>query len=137
VRALAAAANDSGLELRVGFESEFVLLKAPFPHPTIEEEAVYPNPQSSFDCSAYASASAADSAAEILDEIHDSLAHMGIRVEQMHAEAGPGQFEVVTQHFPALEAADNLLLTRQAIVAVAAKHGSEPSSFSQRSLNVP
>lgn len=32
-------------------------------------------------------------------------------------QAGGGQFEVVTEHKPALDAADALLLTREAIVA--------------------
>ena len=41
----------------------------------------------------------------------------------MHAEAAPGQFEVVTAHWPAPLAADRLLLTREAIHAVAARHG--------------
>ena len=41
----------------------------------------------------------------------------------MHAEAAPGQFEVVTRYRPALEAADELLYTREAISAVAVMHG--------------
>ena len=35
-------------------------------------------------------------------------------------QAGGGQFEIVTEHKPALEAADALLLTREAIVATGA-----------------
>eukprot|EP00976_Prorocentrum_cordatum_P042877 869209-Prorocentrum_minimum.AAC.1 len=73
--------------------------------------------------SLYGQTSAVHAAADVLEEIYDTLAQMGIQVEQMHAESAPGQFEVVTAHKPALEAADQLLYTREAICAVAADHG--------------
>lgn len=73
--------------------------------------------------SAYCSTSAVDGVADVLDEIVETLVAMGIEVEQVHAEASPGQFEVVTTHGPALQAADRLLLTREAVHAVAARHG--------------
>ena len=44
-------------------------------------------------------------------------------MEQIHAESAPGQFEVVTAHHPVALAADNLLRTREAIHAMALKHG--------------
>jgi glutamine synthetase len=73
--------------------------------------------------SAYCSTSAVDGVADVLDEIVETLVAMGIEVEQVHAEASPGQFEVVTTHGPALQAADRLLLTREVVHAVAARHG--------------
>lgn len=47
---------------------------------------------------------------------------LGLRVEQVHKESAPGQFELVLQHLPALQAADGLLLAKQAIVVVAHRH---------------
>ena len=34
----------------------------------------------------------------VLDAMVDALAELGIGVEQVHAEAGTGQFEIVTNH---------------------------------------
>ena len=42
-------------------------------------------------------------AVAVLDEMHDTLEQMGIAVVQLHAEAGPGQFEIVTGHSPAMQ----------------------------------
>lgn len=41
---------------------------------------------------------------------------------QMHCESGGGQFELAVGHFPCLEAADKLLLLREAVTAIAHKH---------------
>lgn len=38
---------------------------------------------------------------------------------QVHAESGPGQFELVLSHAEALEAADQVLLAKETIVAIA------------------
>lgn len=43
-------------------------------------------------------------AVAVLDEMHDTLEQMGIAVVQLHAEAGAGQFEIVTGHGPAMQA---------------------------------
>jgi glutamine synthetase len=40
---------------------------------------------------------------------------------QLHAEAGPGQFEVVLTHDEPMAAADSLLFAKEAIIAVARK----------------
>lgn len=48
---------------------------------------------------------------------------MGIDVEHVHAESAPGQIEVTTGPASPVVAADNLILTREAIAAVAKKHG--------------
>ncbi len=58
---------------------------------------------------------------EMVEAIH--ALGKGARVEQVHKESAPGQFEIVLGHLPALEAADQLLLAKQAIVAVSQRHG--------------
>lgn len=44
------------------------------------------------------------------------------KMSQMHCESGGGQFEMVVSHSPCLRAADNLLLLREAVTAVANKY---------------
>jgi glutamine synthetase len=61
--------------------------------------------------------------ATILDEIASSLLASGIQLQLYHAEAGPGQYEVVTGPLPPLEAADALIHTREIIYQTASKHG--------------
>ncbi|RHN79681.1 putative glutamine synthetase [Medicago truncatula] len=48
---------------------------------------------------------------------------MGITVEQLHAECGKGQFEIVLGHNICTEAADNIVYTRETVRAIARKHG--------------
>ena len=40
----------------------------------------------------------------------------------MHPESGPGQFEIVTLHEPAMQAADSLIYRKETISAVARRH---------------
>jgi len=62
-------------------------------------------------------------ASKVLEEIADSLQAAGIELEMYHAEAGPGQYEVVMAPMEPLEAADALVFTRETIYNVANKHG--------------
>lgn len=98
------AAAEKGLSVRAGFEIEFVLY-------TQEGEPL--------DSRNYCSSSALDAAADVLDDMCMSLEKLGIEVEQVHKEAGPGQFEIALGHWWALEACDLLVLARETIVAVA------------------
>jgi len=61
--------------------------------------------------------------AAILDEIATSILASGIQLQLYHAEAGPGQYEVVTGPLPPLEAADALIHTREIIYQTASKYG--------------
>jgi glutamine synthetase len=60
---------------------------------------------------------------KVLEEISDALQTAGIELEMFHAEAGPGQYEVVTRPMDPLEAADALVFTRETIYNIANKHG--------------
>ncbi|CAL8471645.1 g11187 [Coccomyxa elongata] len=114
-RILAAAQQDHGLTFRVGYESEFVLLRQPAPGSAVLPPA--------FDRSVYCQTSAFDAAAPVMDDIVEALEVWGMPVEQLHAEAAHGQFEVVTTHDEPLQAADGVIFAREAIASVAAKHG--------------
>jgi glutamine synthetase len=57
------------------------------------------------------------------DELVAALEAQAIPLEQYYAELGHGQQEISTGHAPALQAADEQLLVRETIRAVATRHG--------------
>ncbi|KAL4573425.1 hypothetical protein LXL04_020230 [Taraxacum kok-saghyz] len=107
--------DEFNLVMNAGFENEFYLLKS---HIRNGEEEWVP-----FDTSRYCSTSAFDGASPILHEIVNSLQLLNIDVEQLHPEAGNGQFEVVLRYTTCTNAADNLIYAREVIRSVARKHG--------------
>mmetsp|Transcript_458 Transcript_458/g.936 ORF Transcript_458/g.936 Transcript_458/m.936 type:complete len:688 (+) Transcript_458:98-2161(+) len=119
LRGQVARLEQLGLELKVGFETEFYLLQAP----NKEREKDPSAPLRPIDSTTYSSSLAYNLSADVLDDIANTLLEMNIEVEQMHSEAGPGQFEVVTTYAPVMQACDRLMYTREAIHAVAIKHG--------------
>lgn len=62
-------------------------------------------------------------AAVVIDEIVEALGKQGLRVEQYYPELGSGQQELSIGYAPALRAADNQILYRETVRAVAFKHG--------------
>eukprot|EP00775_Hariotina_reticulata_P007353 gene7353-7564_t len=124
------------LRLTVGFELEFVLLKPVQPQAAAAggggggsgevQELQLTSGQGSYlpvDDSIYCQTLAFDQMAPVLDQMVATLEQMGIGVFQYHAESAPGQFEIATKPYPALEAVDKLLLSKEAISAVARQHG--------------
>nr|XP_043629896.1 protein fluG [Erigeron canadensis] len=103
------------LVMNAGFENEFYLLKSQLRDG--REEWV------PFDTSRYCSTAAFDAASPVLHEVVKSLQFLNIDVEQLHAEAGSGQFEIALRYTTCTNAADNLIYAREAIRSVARKHG--------------
>ena len=62
-------------------------------------------------------------AADVIDAIVAALEAQGITVEQYYPELGWGQQELSIGYAPALRAADNQILYRETVRAVAFKHG--------------
>jgi len=60
---------------------------------------------------------------EYVDELVCALEAQAIPVEQYYKELGHGQHEISTGHAPALQAADEQVLTRETIRSVARRHG--------------
>ncbi|ONI84509.1 glutamine synthetase [Actinosynnema sp. ALI-1.44] len=58
-----------------------------------------------------------------LHDVLDALATQGIHVEQIHPEYAAGQYELSVAHQDPVTAADNLVLVRETIRAVALNHG--------------
>lgn len=102
---------EHGLTFRVGFEVEFALAS------------------SLTETRTYSSAGAFDEVAPFLEDVCETLHELGVGVEQMHKESGPGQYEVVLGHRSVMEAVDGLLFAREAIVAVAYRHQRRVSSL--------
>eukprot|EP00249_Psilotum_nudum_P023188 c28779_g1_i1 orf=272-2839(-) len=106
--------KEFGLVMHAGFESEFYILK-----PNTRGDRKWEG----FDSMPYCSSAAFDGAASILTEIYSSVTSMGIPIEQIHAEAGGGQFEFALGHFCSTKAADNLLIFRDTVKAIVSKNG--------------
>ncbi|KAJ8435650.1 hypothetical protein Cgig2_003305 [Carnegiea gigantea] len=107
--------DEFDLEMNAGFEKEFYLLK---PVTRDGKEEWVP-----FDSTPYCSTSSFDAAAPILQEIFAALQSLDIQTEQVHAEAGKGQFELALSHTVCTYAADNMVFTCEVIRGVARKHG--------------
>ncbi|XP_062001966.1 protein fluG-like [Rosa rugosa] len=107
--------DEFNLVMNAGFENEFFLLKSILRDG--KEEWV------PFDSTPYCSPSSYDAASSLFHEVLAALQSLNITVEQLHAESGKGQFEVVLGHTACQHAADNLIYTREVIRAIARKHG--------------
>jgi glutamine synthetase len=102
---------ERGLVLRAAFENEFSLAR--------QVDGAY-IPIDSALCFATIAMTAAQ---DYIDGLVDALDAQAIVLEQYYAELGHGQQEISTGHAPALRAADEQLLVRETIRAVAAQHG--------------
>lgn len=109
---------------KLGFELEFALL-----HPSTN--APYHSPEGTMQ---FASEMEFDAAATILDEIVSALAQMDISVTLVHAEAGPGQYEIVLAESDVERAVQNLVLARQTVRVLARRNGLQ-ATFSPTWVN--
>ncbi|KAK6126256.1 hypothetical protein DH2020_040001 [Rehmannia glutinosa] len=107
--------DEFNLVMNAGFENEFFLLRSVL---VDGKEKWVP-----FDATPYCSTSAFDAAFSVLKEIVASLQSLNIVVEQLHPEAGHGQFEIALGYTTYDKAADNLVYAREVIRSVARKHG--------------
>jgi glutamine synthetase len=105
----ALAAHD--LTLRAAFESEFSL--------ATKRDGAYVPVDSSLCFSTIGTTASQD----YVDDLVAALEAQRIPVEQYYAELGHGQHEISTPHAPALRAADEQLLVRETIRAVATGRG--------------
>ncbi|KAI8986824.1 FLU1-II [Trametes punicea] len=108
------ARQKSGVSFLVGVESEFILLNETSPVPRYVNHA-------DWSCSAKTRTGSVETT--VLEEIARCLVAAGIELQMYHAEAAPGQYEVITGPLPPLEAADALVFTRETIYNIANKHG--------------
>jgi glutamine synthetase len=102
---------DVGYELQASFEPEFTLGHYEGASFTpIDESLCY-------------SATGFHLAHDYTIDLVDALIKQGLEVEHYYPELGHGQQEVPIRHAPALRAADNHVLLRETVRAVAIRHG--------------
>ncbi len=107
-------ALDRDLSVEVGFELEFFLLRPG------NDPNEFPQP---VDQTLYASTVSAQTNAEVIGEMMQTLWQQGVPVEQYYPESGPGQQEITLAHTNPLKLADWLVTARETIRAVALRHG--------------
>lgn len=110
--ALADFLADLSYDASVAFESEFYL--------TRETEGGEMIP---FDDSVCFGADGMQSANDIVLDMTDALKNQGMDIVAYYPEYGPGQQELVVEHAPGIQAADNQILYKQTIKGVAGNHG--------------
>jgi glutamine synthetase len=102
---------ERGLALRAAFENEFSLA-------TVVSHGHMP-----VDSALCFSTIGMTAAQDYIDELAGALEAQRIPLEQYYAELGHGQHEISTAHAPALQGADEQLLVRETIRAVATGRG--------------
>ncbi|KAM0938866.1 putative glutamine synthetase [Dioscorea sansibarensis] len=121
--------DEFNLVVNAGFENEFYLLKNVIRQYLVlylSTMIIFRDGKEQwapFDLTPYCTSSAFDSASSILQEVNFCLRTLEISVEQLHAESGKGQFEIVLGHKACTLSADHLAFTREVIRSVARKHG--------------
>ena len=101
--------GNEGLEIQASFENEFYLLNKDEPLECPENTA-------------FASTNSMNLNNDIIMEMVDDLEAQDITVEQYYPESGPCQHEITVHYDDALNAADNQIIFRETIRAVALKH---------------
>ena len=108
---MVAAARAAGLMFDAAFENEFYL--------AVKTETGY----RPVDQSLCFSAIGMESTEEVIQDVIAALTGQGLTVELSHPELGWGQQELSIRHAAALRAADDQIIYRQTVRAVAARHG--------------
>lgn len=102
-------AAERGVELRMGFETEWIVTRA--------ESGDYPTEGPAYGMTRMVELS------DYLREVLEALTAQGVEVLQLHPEYAPGQFEVSTAPAEPVRAADRAVLVRETIRAVSARNG--------------
>lgn len=110
LKRMIAAAAEADLTIMAAFENEFYLLQP-------ELDRIFPA-----DRTVFASTLSMDLQREVIEAIVEALTAQGIIVEQYYPESGPGQQEISMNSTHALGAADQQILFRETVRAVAARH---------------
>ena len=127
LRRVIARAAEKGFRFMAAFENEFYLLR-----PEGEERAPV-------DPTVFAQTYALDCAMPVIDDITAALEAQGVLPEMVYAESGTGQFEMPVRYTDALAAADQQIVFRETVRAVAHRHGFiasfVPKLFEERAGN--
>ncbi|MEO1068455.1 MAG: glutamine synthetase family protein [Cyanobacteria bacterium J06638_6] len=111
LRRMVQRAADQGLTIKAAFEPEFYLLRR-------DGDLIQPA-----DTSPFAVTLAMDVHQGVAMAIAETLAAQGLAIEQYYPESGPGQQEISVRYTDALAAADQHIVYRETVKAVAYQHG--------------
>ncbi len=113
LKRMCAELDKKGMVFNVGPEPEFFLFK-------VNGEKAHPVP---FDTGRYFDFSADDTAVRIRTKLILALNEIGLDVEVGHHECGLGQHEIDFRFADALKTADNILMMKYTVKAIAAQEG--------------
>lgn len=119
LRRMSAAASDAGLDVLVGPELEFMLLR----DESVAGSGASAAAPAPADSTVFCQDSAADLHAGFLADLAAALTAQGVDLAQVHPESAPGQMEISLRPLPPVAAADAIVATRQTVKAVARAHG--------------
>ncbi len=111
LKRMVSRAHGRGLRLLGAFENEFFLLRPQGPDWVPVDTTVF------------AQTVALDQMTPVLNAMTEALEAQGVLAEQLYAEAGPGQFEMPVRYRDPLGAADQQIVFRETVRAVAYQHG--------------
>ena len=111
LRAMEERFASRGLALRAAFEPECYLLVR-------TDHGYEPAPQAGM-----YTLNALESRRQLMSLVMTSLAEMGVELEQVAPEFGPGQYEINIAHQPPLRAADDLMTVKEELRALASAAG--------------
>lgn len=111
LRQMVRRAADHNLEIQAAFEPEFYLVQR-------QEGQAVPVDETHF-----AATASMDANLAVIDAIADALVAQGIEIEHYYPESGPGQQEISIRYGPAMRAADQHIVLRETVRAVAQQHG--------------
>ncbi len=124
--------QEEGLKVKAAFENEFYLLK--HDDEGKRDNNVKNNKNTNKNLSLkpseftpFASTYSMDLNHHIISDIVEALTAQNITVEQYYPESGPGQHEITILYSDALSAADNQIVFRETVKAIAAQHGLQSS----------
>ncbi len=112
LKRMTAEAAKNGFHMKVGIENEFSLLKK-----TCNGKGIEP-----VDTTLFCSTLSMDLNHNVMTDILGALLQQGLELEQYHPESAPGQQEITARYSDAMNAADEQILLRETVKAVASKH---------------
>ena len=119
LRRMVAAAQQRNIKVQAVFENEFYLLRR---NDGLSDDVSVSESLVPGDRTLFAATAAMDQQQQVIDDMADALIAQGIDVEQYYPESGPGQHEISVRYKPVIHAADQQIVFRETVRAIAHQH---------------